>query len=60
MANNLGSPVKVNNFLPTLNKEPLPNKNLKDQEEHTGEVMIIHSAASTHNTTEDAFKGYME
>lgn len=60
MVDSLGGPVKVNNFLSTMNLKTIPNKNLKAMEERAGEVMVAHSVQSTRQAAENAFENEME
>ncbi|KAH3717742.1 hypothetical protein DPMN_060537 [Dreissena polymorpha] len=56
----LGRPVKVNNFLTTLNITLIANRNLKKMEARTGESIKKTSTASSNKAAIDTFEKVME
>ena len=56
----LGRPVKVNNFLTTLNITLIANKNLKKMEARAGEAIKKISTASSNKAAIDAYEKEME
>ncbi|KAH3796979.1 hypothetical protein DPMN_150555 [Dreissena polymorpha] len=60
MTVSLGWPIKVNNFLPTLNITLIANRNLKKMEACAGEATKKISTASSNKTAIDAYEKEME
>lgn len=60
MIDNLGGPVRVNNFLATLNLKPIGNRSLKMMEERAGEAIEELAVASTRQAAIDAYQLEME
>ncbi|KAH3787265.1 hypothetical protein DPMN_165386 [Dreissena polymorpha] len=56
----LGRPVKVNNFLTTLNITLIANRNLKKMEGRAGEAIKKISNASSYNAAIDAYDKEMK
>ncbi|KAH3837401.1 hypothetical protein DPMN_110790 [Dreissena polymorpha] len=56
----LGRPVKVNNFLTTLNITLIANTNLEKMEARAGEVIKKISTASSNKAAIDAYEKEME
>ncbi|KAH3847957.1 hypothetical protein DPMN_090293 [Dreissena polymorpha] len=56
----LGRPVKVNNFLTTLNIMLIANRNLKKMEARAGEAIKKISTASSNKASIDAYEKEME
>ena len=56
----LGRPVKVNNFLTTLNITITSNRNLKKMEARAGETIKKISTASSNKDAIDAYANEME
>ncbi|KAH3853568.1 hypothetical protein DPMN_096096 [Dreissena polymorpha] len=60
MVLSLGRPVKVNNFLTTLNITLITNINLKKMETRAGEAIKKISTASSNKAAIDAYEKEME
>lgn len=60
MIDSIGSPVKVNNMLSTLNIPPIGEKNLKCMERRAGEVVEKVAGMSTLNAAKEAFEMEMQ
>ena len=60
MIDNVGGPVRVNNFLTTLNLKPICNRNLKMMEERAGEAIEEVAIDSTRQAACDAYQMEME
>ena len=56
----LGRPVKLNNFLTTLNITLIANRNLKKMEARAGEAIKKISTASSNKAAIDAYEKEME
>jgi hypothetical protein len=59
MIDSLGGPVRVNNFLASLNLKPIGNRSLKDMERRAGSVIEKVSIQSSHQAAEEAFQKEM-
>ena len=59
MVDSIGGPVRMNNFLSTLNIPEIQDKNLKLMERRAGDL-IETVAESTHAAANEAFKAEME
>lgn len=60
MVDSVGGPVKVNNFLSTLNVPTVSNKNLKVMETRAGEVIEHISKMSSSQAAQEVYKEEME
>lgn len=59
MIDSLGGPVRVNNFLSTLNMRPICIKSLKEMEERVGELIEEFAIESSRKAAVDAFEQEM-
>lgn len=60
MIDSLGGPVRVNNFLASLNLKPISNKNLKTMERRAGNVVEQVADKSARQSALDAFQKEMK
>ncbi|XP_053374280.1 uncharacterized protein LOC128545997 [Mercenaria mercenaria] len=60
MIDSIGDPVRVNNFLSTLNIQPIVNSNLKKMERRAGDVVEKVAQQSAAAAAKDAFTKEME
>ena len=60
MVDSIGGPVRVNNFLSTLNIPEIQSKNLKHMERRAGDLIETVATESTRTAADEAFKAEME
>ena len=60
MVDSIGGPVRMNNFLSTLNIPEIQDKNLKLMERRAGDLIETVATESTHAAANEAFKAEME
>ena len=60
MVDSIGGPVRMNNFLSTLNIPEILDKNLKVMERRAGDLLETVATESTRAAANEAFKAEME
>ena len=60
MVDSIGGPVRMNNFLSTLNILEIQDKNLKLMERRAGDLIETVATESTRAAANEAFKAEME